>query len=184
MTATRGVPAGFDPAVDLHDNLVSDVLVLASVTSSVEGRLVDDWLARQERERPNSHIVVLRLPRGEPPSSVITRLAKQLTSEGELTVVPVRVFWTPAGLTGWSTLFAVLSGRDTYRPPRPLQRRVVRNDLSRARIVAGEAANVDDLERQWHDMTSDETREEFAAFVIRRARASSSAPTLTWTPSI
>ena len=83
MTASRGLSAGIDSALDLHDNLVGDVLVLASVISSVEGRLVDEWLARQKRQRPNRHIPVLRLPRGEPPPSVITRLAKQLSSAPE-----------------------------------------------------------------------------------------------------
>ncbi|WP_370501118.1 hypothetical protein NWT09_12575 [Mycolicibacterium sp. jd] len=72
-------------------------------------------------------------------------------------------------MTGRSTLSAMLAGRDTYRPPRPLQRRILRNDPSRARIVAGEAADVADLEREWQDKTSGETLHDFASFVIRRA---------------
>jgi glycerol-3-phosphate O-acyltransferase len=170
MPTTQRIPQGFDPGRDLQDMFPgNDILVLASVASSVEGQLVDEWLQHQRHVRPDARIEVLRLPRGEPPRGVIAKLSARLQIAGERTVVPVRVFWTPAGLTGRSTLFAVISGRDTYRPLRPLQRRVLRNDPSRARIVAGEAASVTTLRRQWHGETSGETLDDFAGFVIRRA---------------
>jgi glycerol-3-phosphate O-acyltransferase len=170
MPTTQRIPQGFDPGRDLQDMFPgNDILVLASVASSVEGQLVDEWLQHQRRVRPDARIEVLRLPRGEPPRGVIAKLSARLQIAGERAVVPVRVFWTPAGLTGRSTLFAVISGRDTYRPLRPLQRRVLRNDPSRARIVAGEAASVTTLRRQWRGGTSGQTLDDFAGFVIRRA---------------
>jgi glycerol-3-phosphate O-acyltransferase len=165
VTTASNLPAGFDLDGDAGGN----VLILASVTSPVEGQLVDDWLARQKRQKPDCRMEILRLPRGKPPLGELTRLAQRLPSTGQLTVLPVRVFWAPAGLTGRSTLFAILSGRDTYRPPGLVQRRALRRDPSSARIVAGKAAAIEDLERQWQDTTSGGTREEFAAFVSRRA---------------
>src|SRR6185295_13214269 len=60
-------------------------------------------------------------------------------------------------------------GRDTYRPPQALQRRIMRKDPSRARVVAGEPAKVSELRQQWSDTTVAENPREFARFVIRRA---------------
>jgi glycerol-3-phosphate O-acyltransferase len=167
MTSTRRATEDFDPGRDA--DLTGEVLILASVTSPVERRLVDEWLAQQRRERPDARMEVLRLPRGEPPHRVVAELANRLKPAGQQTVVPVRVFWAPAGRTGRSTLFAILSGRETYRPPRVLQRRVLASDPTRARIVAGAAATIVDLAAEWHERTSGETREELARFVIRRA---------------
>src|SRR3546814_10510337 len=56
-----------------------------------------------------------------------------------------------------------------YRPPEILQRRILRKDPSRARIVAGEPAKVSELRQQWADTTTAENAREFARFVIRRA---------------
>src|SRR5215212_1512877 len=160
----------FEPTVDLKEMPAShDILVLASVASPVESRLVDDWLRQQRRENPHRRIDLLQLPRGEPPPAVVDQVAERVSANDAQTVVPIRVWWRPGSLTGRSTLFAVLSGRDTYRPPRLVQRWVLRNDSSRASVVAGEAADVADLERRWHDTTTGETVHEFASFVIRRA---------------
>jgi glycerol-3-phosphate O-acyltransferase len=147
----------------------NDVLVLASVASPVEARLIDEWLFRQQHESPDCRVEVLRLPRNEPPPGVVAHVSNELSNGSTKTVLPVRVLWKPGGLTGRSTLFAILAGRDTYRPPRPLQQRVLRRDSSRASIVAGEAADVAELKRQWRDTTQGESPHEFARFVIRRA---------------
>ena len=81
----------------------------------------------------------------------------------------MRVFWVPGGLPTRSKVVALLSGRDTYRPPEMLQRRILRKDPSRARVVAGEPAKVSELRQQWQDTTVAENPREFARFVIRRA---------------
>ena len=83
--------------------------------------------------------------------------------------MPVRVFWVPGGLPTRSKVVALLSGRDTYRPPEILQHRILRRDPSRARVVAGEPAKVSELRQQWSDTTVAENPREFARFVIRRA---------------
>ena len=48
-----------------------------------------------------------------------------------------------------SKVVGLLSGRDTYRPPEMIQRRILRRDPARARVVAGEPAKVSELRQQW-----------------------------------
>ena len=52
---------------------------------------------------------------------VLARLVEQLEADEDRSVVPVRVFWVPGGLPTRSKVVALLSGRDTYRPPELLQ---------------------------------------------------------------
>jgi glycerol-3-phosphate O-acyltransferase len=146
-----------------------DALVLAAVSSPVERELLAEWLRRQRRENPNSQVEVLELPADDPPPSVMAQLVAVLGADDDRSVVPVRVFWVPGGLPTRSKVVALLSGRDTYRPPDLLQRRILRKDPTRARVVAGEPAKVSELRQQWSDITVAENPREFARFVIRRA---------------
>ncbi|MGV0794171.1 glycerol-3-phosphate 1-O-acyltransferase [Mycolicibacterium sp. XJ1819] len=146
-----------------------DALVLASVSSPAEQELLNDWLRQQRREHPDVNVEVLRLPHDDPPPAVLAQLVAQLEADEDRSVVPVRVFWVPGGLPTRSKVVALLSGRDTYRPPEILQRRILRRDPSRARLVAGEPAKVSELRQQWADTTVAENPREFARFVIRRA---------------
>ena len=146
-----------------------DALVLASVSSPAERELLNDWLQRQRREHPDSNVEVLELPEEDPPPGVLARLVEELEADEDRTVVPVRVFWVPGGLPTRSKVVALISGRDTYRPPEILQRRILKRDPSRARVVAGEPAKVSELRQQWNDTTVGENPRDFAHFVIRRA---------------
>ncbi|HEX9497185.1 MAG TPA: glycerol-3-phosphate acyltransferase, partial [Mycobacterium sp.] len=147
-----------------------DALVLASMSSPAEREMLDDWLERQRREHPDSHVEVLQLPvDDDPPAAVLARLVELLGADEDRSVVPVRVFWVPGGLPTRSKVVALLSGRDTYRPPQVLQHRILKKDPSRARVVAGEPAKVSELRQQWSDTTVAENPREFARFVIRRA---------------
>ena len=146
-----------------------DALVLASVSSPAERALLSDWLQQQRREHPDSKVDVLELPDGDPPPGVLARLVEELEADEDRTVVPVRVFWVPGGLPTRSKVAALISGRDTYRPPEMLQRRILKRDPSRARVVAGEPAKVSELRQQWHDTTVGENPRDLAHFVIRRA---------------
>ena len=146
-----------------------DALVLASVSSPAERELLNDWLQEQRREHPDAGVEVLQLPAEDPPPGVLAQLVDKLEADEDRTVVPVRVFWVPGGLPTRSKIVALLSGRDTYRPPEMLQRRILRRDPSRARVVAGEPAKVSELRQQWSDITAGENPREFARFVIRRA---------------
>jgi glycerol-3-phosphate O-acyltransferase len=158
--------------VDQIDSFTTagDALVLASVSSPAERELLDSWLRRQRRERPDFDIDVLELPaEDDPPVTVLAQLVEKLGADEDRTVVPVRVFWVPGGLPTRSKVVALLAGRDTYRPPELLQRRILRKDPSRARVVAGEPAKVSELRKQWTDITVGENPRELARFVIRRA---------------
>nr|WP_090274344.1 glycerol-3-phosphate 1-O-acyltransferase [Mycolicibacterium komanii]CRL67305.1 glycerol-3-phosphate O-acyltransferase [Mycolicibacterium komanii] len=159
------------PSVDEYTPFTptGDALVLASASSAAERDLLDDWLQRQRREHPEAKIDVLLLPYDDPPAAVLASLVSELEAGEDRSVVPVRVFWVPGGLPTRSKVVAVISGRDTYRPPEILQRRILRRDRSRARVVAGEPAKVSELRQQWADTTVAENPREFARFVIRRA---------------
>src|ERR1700739_4075917 len=98
-------------------------LIMASVSSSAESDLLDNWLQQKRREQPGMSVDVLRLPAGPPPAEVAAHVADLLSSNDQRTVVPVRVFWAPARLPTRVKIGGLLSGRDTYRPPRILQSR-------------------------------------------------------------
>ncbi|MCV7191440.1 glycerol-3-phosphate 1-O-acyltransferase [Mycolicibacterium brumae] len=149
--------------------LEGSALVLAAVSSDAERDLVNQWIAEQRRARPNADIEVLRLPRDEPPPEIVDELVSELDADGSRAVVPVRVFWAAAGLPTRVKIVGLLSGRDTYRPPEMLQSRILRRDPSRARVLAGEPATVDDLRQQWEETTVGGSARDFARFVLRRA---------------
>lgn len=162
MKATADEFASFRPT--------GDALVLASVSSPAERDLLNDWLGAQRRQHPDARIEVLELPGDDdPPPAVLARLVGLLDSDEDRSVVPVRVFWIPGGLPTRSKVAALLSGRETYRPPQMLQHRILRKNASRARVVAGEPATVSALRKNWSDTTVAENPREFAHFVIRRA---------------
>ncbi len=148
-----------------------DTLVLAAVVSPAEQELLDAWLRQQRRERPEARVEVLVFPvhSADQPPALMARLVELLAADPDRSVVPVRIFWVPAGLPTRSKIVSLISGRDTYRPPELLQRRILRKDPARARVVAGEPAKVSELRQQWHDTTIAENPREFANFVIRRA---------------
>jgi len=148
-----------------------DALVLAAVSSPAELELLNDWLAHQRREHPETKVEVLELPAEDDPApGVVAQLAEQLAADEDRTVVPVRVFWVPGGLLPTRVkLVGLISGRDAYRPPQFLQRRILHRDASRARIVAGEPAKVSELRQQWQDTTVGDDPRDFARFVLRRA---------------
>jgi len=146
-----------------------DALVLASVSSKAEFDLLNDWLQGQRRAHPDTKVEVLRLPGEDPPPATVAQLVEQLSAGEDRTVVPVRVFWVPAGLPTRVKVVGLLSGRDAYRPPEILQRGILRRDPSRARIVAGEPAKVSELRQLWQEHTVGDSSRDFARFVLRRA---------------
>ena len=152
--------------------VTGDSLVLASVSSPAEESLLAEWVSAQRRAHPEAEIEVLQLPRGdEPPSGVVAQLVQQLEAGGEdRSVIPVRVYWVPGGLPTRVKVVGLISGRDSYRPPELIQRRILRRDPSRAQVVAGEPAKVSELRQQWLEHTAGENSREFARFVLRRAR--------------
>ncbi|AQA04408.1 glycerol-3-phosphate acyltransferase [Mycobacterium sp. MS1601] len=155
------------PAVEITD----DSLILAAVSSAAERDMLDDWIRQQRTRHPELDVAVVQLPGEdeEPPPGVIAKLVNELSDGDDRSVVPVRVFWPPGGLPTRVKVVGLLSGRDTYRPPELLQRRILRRDRSRAQVVAGEPAKVSELRQQYQDTTVGESPRDFARFVLRRA---------------
>ncbi|MGB3480861.1 MAG: glycerol-3-phosphate 1-O-acyltransferase [Mycobacterium sp.] len=155
------------PVVEIGD----DSLILASVSSPAEHDMLDDWIRGQRQAHPELEVAVLQLPgeNEEPPAGVIAQLVQELEVGEDRSVVPVRVFWAPGGLPTRVKVVGWLSGRDTYRPPEILQRRILRRDPSRARVVTGEPAKVSELRQQYQDTTVGDSPRDFARFVLRRA---------------
>ena len=126
-----------------------DALVLASVDSPAEAKMLDDWLAAQRREHPDARIEVLQLPGDDeppPPVSPVSSSFSRSTRTDPSSRCACSGF--PAACPPRSKVVAFLSGRDTYRPPKLLQRGILRKDASRARVVAGEPAKVAELRQQ------------------------------------
>lgn len=153
-------------------DITCDSLVLASVSSPAELDLLNAWVDRQRRAHPNADIEVMQLPvEDDPPSGLVAQLVDRLDVGGDdRSVIPVRVFWMPGGLPTRVKVVGLLSGRETYRPPEMIQRRILRRDPTRARVVAGEPAKVSELHQHWVEHTTGENPREFARFVLRRAR--------------
>ncbi len=164
-----------EPAADTSAVLTAqDSLVLASMASPVEMELVTAWLGKQRARNPEAKFDVLKLPHQNAPPGALTALAEQLESGPESgddrSIVPVRVFWLPPpDRSRVAKLAGLLPGRDPYHPNQRQQRHILRNDPSRAQVVAGEPAKVSELRQQWRDTTVGENKRDFAQFVTRRA---------------
>ncbi|MCV7314797.1 glycerol-3-phosphate 1-O-acyltransferase [Mycolicibacillus parakoreensis] len=168
MSAALPNPAGF--------TTTTDALVLASVTSPVEADLIAEWLRTQRAGHPETRVDVVTLTgddgdRGPDSGNAdMARLVNQLAADEQRPVVPVRVFWIPrANASTLNRVVALLPGQDPYHPSDRAQRRILRTDPSRARVVAGESATVAELRRQWQETTVGGSPRDFAYFVYRRA---------------
>ncbi|GAB3016220.1 glycerol-3-phosphate 1-O-acyltransferase [Mycobacterium bourgelatii] len=162
-----------NPLADVSAVLnAEDTLVLASMDSPVEIELVMDWLAQQRARSPQTKFDVLKLPPRNAPPAALTAIVEQLDPDrnDERSVVPVRVFWQPPPNRSRAAKIAgLLPGRDPYNPSRGQQRRILRSDPRRARVLAGEAAKISELRQQWRETTVGGTPTDFAEFVTRRA---------------
>lgn len=160
-----------EPAADASALLTEqDSLVLASMASAVEVDLVTVWLEQQRAGHPGAQFELVKLPALDAPPAEMTALAERLEAGDDRSVVPVRVFWLPPPDRGRiAKLAGLVPGRDPYHPNQRLQAQILRRAPQRARVVAGEAATVSELRRQWRDTTVGDDQRDFAQFVIRRA---------------
>ncbi|KAA1251008.1 glycerol-3-phosphate 1-O-acyltransferase [Mycobacterium simiae] len=159
------------PVADTSAFLIAqDTLVLASMESPVEMQLIMDWLDHQRARNPEARIDLLRLPPRNAAPTTLTALVEQLESGEDRSIVPVKVFWQPPADRGRVAKVAgLLPGRDPYHPNPRQQRRILRSDPRRARVVAGEPAKVSELRQQCRETTVGEDQRDFAQFVTRRA---------------
>ncbi|MGW0042499.1 glycerol-3-phosphate 1-O-acyltransferase [Rhodococcus sp. NPDC003348] len=95
-----------------------------------------------------------RMSTSSVPASAVTitdqTLAELTTREDDPLLTPVRVVWLPRDPhePGSTRLREALSPRDPLHPGRGAQRRVLRTDPSRCRVIEGEPAPLSDLERR------------------------------------
>ncbi|GAB7143358.1 glycerol-3-phosphate 1-O-acyltransferase [Mycobacterium riyadhense] len=159
------------PAADTSAVLTAeDALVLAAMETPVEMELVMEWLGQQRARNLEAKFDVLKLPPRSASPAALTALVEQLEGGEDRSIVPVRVFWLPpADRSKADKVAALLPGRDPYHPNARQQRRILRTDPRRARVVAGESAKVSELRQQWRDTTVAESTRDFAQFVTRRA---------------
>lgn len=149
----------------------SETLVLAFVSSAVEAQLLEVWLDQHRVTHPENKIEVLSLSPPDPSPAALAQLVSRLERDEQQSVMPVRVFWLPvADASVMSRVAALLPGQDPYQPSERQQRRIVRTDPQRARVVAGASATVAELRQQWRDTTVAENPRDFAHFVTRRAQ--------------
>lgn len=88
-----------------------------------------------------------------PPPATLAQLVEQLEVDEDRSIVPVRVFWLPAEGGPLSKVAGLLPGWDPYHPSERQQRRILRSDPRRVRVLAGESAKVSELRQQWRDTT-------------------------------
>jgi glycerol-3-phosphate O-acyltransferase len=147
-----------------------DTLVLASASSPVESELLAAWLDQERSRNPETKLEVLPLPAQSSAPGEMAQLVEQLELDEDRSIVPVRVFWMPrADASALNQLAALIPGQNPYEPSERQQRRILRSDRSRARVVAGESAKVSELRQQWRDNTVGDNPRDFAHFVTRRA---------------
>ena len=121
----------------------------------------------------------------DPPPAVLARLVELLEVDEDRSVVPVRVFWIPGGLPTRSKVVSLLSGRDTYRPPKLLQRSILRKDaVARpgGRRRAGQGVGIAaELER--HHRRREPARLRAVRHAPRRRWRSNASSCGCWAPS-
>jgi glycerol-3-phosphate O-acyltransferase len=134
---------------------------LVFADSPVERSQVDDWLNAAGQS-------------GETVDATAPDLASQLTGRAaDPLITPVGVAWLPPERRGVrrATVVDVLTLADPRRPNPRRQRRIVRHDPTRSRVVVGAPALLSDLRRRFETTTGRAPADErFAPFVARQGR--------------
>ncbi len=142
--------------------MVHETLVLSEARSRTERELVRRW-TEAAHDDGTSAVVVPATPR---------KVASAIDdADPGTSVVPVRVVWPPDERAGSepASLSDLLSLSARRRGVRRLHARVSGWSAERARVVAGEAATVEELRRACAEEVGDCSQERFVAFVLRRA---------------
>jgi glycerol-3-phosphate O-acyltransferase len=168
-TETRPTGKGW-PLTDLVDiTFAADTLVLAAASSLVERELLDEWLAQRRRQDPEISVELLQVSDKDPSPAALAQLASLLQVGKDRLVIPVRVLWKSPPRRSTASKLATILGADPYRPSPRQQRKMLRQDPSRAQVVAGAPATASALRQQWGEITVAEHPHDFARFVISRA---------------
>ncbi len=124
---------------------------LVEARTPVEQRLVRQWIG--DRAAGSDHVVV-RLPsagRRRGRRTTLDALRTTIEAGGGQVLVPLRVVWTAAPRRGRRVprLIDLITLGDPRDPNRLLQEIIVRLRPDRARVVAGDAATLEDLRERW-----------------------------------
>jgi len=152
-TETRPTGKGW-PLTDLVDiTFAADTLVLAAASSLVERELLDEWLAQRRRQDPEISVELLQVSDKDPSPAALAQLASLLQVGKDRLVIPVRVLWKSPPRRSTASKLATILGADPYRPSPRQQRKMLRQDPSRAQVVAGAPATASALRQQWGEIT-------------------------------
>lgn len=113
-------------------------IYLTEPMSESEERVFTTWLGRRESETGERPITVATTDQG------MSALARR---DDDPLLTPVRVVWMPDSVNGHrgARLREVLSARDPLHLPPGAQRRVLRHDPARCRVIEGEGATLGEL---------------------------------------
>ncbi|HEX4563852.1 MAG TPA: glycerol-3-phosphate 1-O-acyltransferase, partial [Solirubrobacteraceae bacterium] len=135
------------------------VVVLMDARTPTERRLIAEW-AR------SAHATGELIATGDP------ALEARLAARDDARVVPVRVTWLPREREGDRRVRTadLLALMNPHRPWAPVQPRIVRHDIDRARVTAGEPASSGELRTRFErEVGGVHGANAFAAFVSRQA---------------
>jgi glycerol-3-phosphate O-acyltransferase len=133
-------------------------IVLEFASTSTERQVLEQWV--RQTHTGEQHVDVLA---GDRP-----RLAAALGGDGgDPQVTPVRVAWLPRERGGAraARVSDLLAFRNPRRPREAEQRRILRSEPDRCRVVVGEPATVSDLRSRFENGDS---ADDLAAFVSRQ----------------
>lgn len=137
-------------------------VLLVFAETSAERQAVEDWLLRDRAD-------------GEPAPEMLDAAdhflgARLLQRTDDPEITPIRVAWLPMDRDGSAALHLKdLVTLTRARHPRPgVQRRILRTDPERARVLVGAAAPVSDLRRRFVAFSGGGDEQELGAFVRRQ----------------
>ncbi len=154
------------------------MLFLLDASHGVEQELLESWLRSHRdasaRESESADTVALPILFGVKGRPQLGGLPDKLDGAGQTRVVPARVVWLPRESARASTprLRDLFLG-DARHPGRFAAHAILKLDPKRAQCIAGASATLDELRARFEQqaVTDDdaESREAFAAFVLRQA---------------
>jgi glycerol-3-phosphate O-acyltransferase len=148
------------------------IIFLLDAASSLEERLLRDWIARAKPEGSEADAIAIPASRRRR-SELGLDLEAALAAGDDALFAPLRVVWMAPTRKGvraarWSDLLWFGDPRD---PDRLRERLILRIAPQRCRIVAGDPARASELRERWRRNTAAESSATlgFAQFVVRRA---------------
>ncbi len=147
-----------------QDDPALRTLVLSLARTPVEHKLV---VQHVQQLNPSATPEIWSLPRTPAEYVAFGRRLEQTS-----VVVPLGVLWRPSEEDGHrrARLKDLARGINPYRPSTLQQRVLITTSPDRATVVEGKSKMVEQLRRSWAEIGHDEGGDEFARYLVRRAR--------------